>query len=218
MLPGSSVGVLRLLNVTFAVVVASVSAGQTVPTKVDQVAGRWELRGRWSSEAISQITELNGRGWYRQTLITTVRLHYEYNGADLVLTALNNKGEPDPSTTVVLSVRFDGDTLTETSTRDTLMMVRSAGGEFAGDIKGRWLMLRSPTGHSVTHEFLPDGYLLVMNALSGEVGQYRLLGGKQIEWRPMLPVGEWRRTNFKIENEKLVLSDGKLRDELIRLR
>jgi len=201
-----------------ALIVTTASAGQTAPNTIDDVTGRWELRGRWTSEAISTIIELLGGGWYSQTLVASAHLRYEYNGADLVLTSLNNKGEPDPASRVVLSVRFDGDTLTATSKTDTIKMVRSAGGEFEGDIKGRWLMLSGDKEHAVTQEFLPDGYLRVITALSGEVGRFRLIGGKEIEWSPMLPTRPPRRTNFKIQNEKLVLWAGQSRDELIRLR
>jgi hypothetical protein len=209
---------LHILAVSSALVITSTSAGQTAPNPVDDVAGRWELRGRWTSDAISTIIELLGGGWYSQTLVASTRLRYEYNGADLVLMALNAKGDPDSATRVVMTVVFDGDTLTESSAKDTIRMVRAAGGEFTGDIKGRWLMLNGDKDHPVTQEFMNDGYLRVITTLSGEVGRFRLVGNKAIEWSPMLPARPTRRTNYKIENEKLVLWAGQLRDELIRLR
>jgi hypothetical protein len=219
MLQRRSLTLLRLVIVSCALVVTSASAGQSAPANaVDQITGRWELRGRWTSDAISTIIELIGGGWYSQTLVASVRLHYDYNGSDLVLVALDKKGEPDNRSRVVMQARFDGDTLTLASATDTIKMLRSAGGEFAGDIKGRWLLLSGDKEHAVTQEFSGDGNLRVITALSGEVGRFRLINEKEIEWSPMLPTRPTRRTNFKVENEKLVLWAGSLRDELIRLR
>ena len=219
MLKARSFGLLRLLTVACALVFTSASAGQTAPTNtIDQVTGRWELRGRWTSEEISTIIELLGGGWYSQTLVASTQLLYQYNGADLILVTLNAKGEPDMATQVVLKVRFDEDTLTLTSKSDTIRLLRSAGGEFAGDIKGRWLLLSGKKDKPVTQEFSSDGTVRVMTALSGEVGRFRLIGEKEIEWSPMLPTRPPRRTNFKLQDEKLVLWAGNLRDELIRLR
>ena len=215
---GRSRSHLRLLAVSCALIVTTASAGQTAPKATDDVAGRWELRGRWTSEAISTIIELLGGGWYSQTLVASTRLLYQYNGADLILVTLDAKGEPLMATQVVLNVRFDEDTLTLTSKSDTIRLLRSAGGEFAGDIKGRWLMLNGDKDRPVTQEFSSDGTVRVMTALSGEIGRFRLIGEKEIEWSPMLPTRPPRRTNYKVEDEKLVLWAGKLRDELIRLR
>ncbi len=210
---------LQLPAMGFALVVASSSAGQTPPKSIDEISGRWELRGRWNSDAVSQIVELLSGGWYSATLVATSRLEYDYNGADLVLTSLTAKGEPDPKTRSVLHVRFDEDTMTLTSASDTIKMLRSAGGEFVGDIKGRWLMLSGDKEHAVSQEFTSDGYLRVITTLSGEVGRYRLIDGKEkeIEWSPMLPSRAPRRTNYKVEKEKLVLWAGRLKDELVRL-
>jgi hypothetical protein len=205
----------RLRAIGSAVVLASSSAGQALPKPVADVNGRWELRGRWNSDDVSQIIELNS-GWYSLTLVASVRLRYEYNGADLILTSLNAKGEPDPRTRSVLHVRFDDDTMTLTSALDTLRMLRASGGEFVGDIRGRWLMLNSDKEHPVSQEFYVDGSLRVLTTLSGEVGRYRVIGNA-IEWSPLLPAGDRRRTNYKVEKEKLVLSARSLRDELIRL-
>jgi hypothetical protein len=218
MLQRRSLTLLRLVIVSFALVGTSASAGQSAPTSIDQVTGRWELRGRWTSDAISTIIELIGSGWYSQTLVASVRLRYDYNGSDLVLVALDKLGEPDVRSRVVMQARFDADTLTVASATDTIKMLRAAGGEFPGDIKGRWLLISGDKQHAVTQEFSGDGNLRVMTALSGEVGRFRLVDGKAIEWSPVLPTGPTHRTNFKVENEKLVLWAGSLRDELIRLR
>ena len=180
--------------------------------------GRWELRGRWTSEAISTIIELITGGWYSQALVATVRLQYDYNGADLVLVALSPSGKPDSATKTALKVRFDGDTLTATSPRDRIRMLRLYGGDFTGDIKGRWLMLGGdPDAKAIAQEFGADGYLKVITTLSGEVGRYRIIG-PEIEWSPMLPSRVPRRTRFKVENDRLKLWAGKSSDELVRLR
>ena len=207
---------LSLLAVLFALTVTSASAGQTPPKAIEDVSGRWELRGRWNSDAISQIIELISGGWYSVTTVASVRLDYDYNGADLVLTSMNAKGEPDPRTRSRLRVRFDDDTMTLTSATDTIKLLRSSPGEFVGDIRGRWLMLSGDKTHAVSQEFSKDGTLRVITTLSGEVGRYRLIGN-EIEWSPMLPPRASRRTNYKLDNEKLVLWSGKLRDELVRL-
>jgi len=207
---------LRALATGFALTVASSSPGQTSAKAVDDLSGRWELRGRWNSDAVSQIIELIPSGWYNLTLVTSVRLGYDYNGADLTLMSLNAKAEPDPKTAIVLHVRFDEDKLTLTSASDTIRMLRSAGGEFVGDIKGRWLMIGGDKDHTVSEEFSSDGRLRVLTNISGEVGRYRLVGNR-ILWTPILPANAPRRTSYKVEKEKLVLWDGRLRDELVRL-
>lgn len=207
---------LRGLAAAFAVTVASSGAGQTPAKPVDNVSGRWELRGRWNSDAVSQIVELIPSGWYNLTLVTSVRLGYDYNGADLVLMSLNAKAEPDPNTRVVLHVRFDEDTLTLTSASDTIRMLRAAGGDFVGDIKGRWLKLGGEKDRAVSEEFSSDGNLRVITTISGEVGRYRIVGNR-IDWTPILPANAPRRTSYKVEKEKLVLWVGGLKDELIRL-
>ncbi|HUQ21090.1 MAG TPA: hypothetical protein VM099_15840 [Gemmatimonadaceae bacterium] len=218
MSPGRRHRGLAVLAPLFALTLASTSAGQTPPhSAIDDVNGRWELRGRWNSEAVSQIIELLSGGWYSATLVASVNLQYQYNGADLVLVGLNKNGAPDLATKAVLHVRFDEDTLTLTSASDTIKMLRAAGGEFTGDIKGRWRMLTGDAEHAVTQEFAGDGSLRVITTLSGEVGRYRITGN-EIEWSPMLPARASRKTNYKLQNEKLVLWAGALRDELVRLR
>ena len=207
---------LRALATGFALTVASSSPGQTSGKPADNVSGRWELRGRWNSDAVSQIIELIPSGWYNLTLVTSERLGYEYNGADLILMSLNAKAEPDQNTRVVLHVRFDEDTLTLTSASDTIRMLRAAGGDFVGDIKGRWLMIGGDKDHAVSEDFAGDGYLRVITTISGEVGRYRVTRDR-IEWTPILPANASRRTSYKVEKEKLVLWSGGLRDEFVRL-
>src|SRR4051794_8128055 len=95
---------LNFFAVLFSFVIASTGAGQKPPDPVANVSGRWELRGRWNSEAVSTIIELISGGWYSQTLVASVNLRYEYNGADLVLIGLDAKGKPDMRTRAVLHV------------------------------------------------------------------------------------------------------------------
>lgn len=208
----------RVVTVICALVATNTAAfAQARPDPLDSLLGRWEIKGGWTSDAVSTIIELMAGGWYSHALVASSRLRYDYNGADLFLMSLSSTGQPDSSTRRLLSVRFDGDTLTATSARDTIRMLRARGGEFPGDIRGRWLLLNQDPAKPIAEEFSDDGYVKVMATLNGEVGRYRIVGD-EIEWEPKIPSGRAHRTKFKVSKDRLQLSVGKMSDELVRLR
>lgn len=180
------------------------------------VVGRWELRGKWSSDAVSTVLDLLPGGWYSQTLIATAKLRYDYDGKQLVLTPLGRDGKSAGGQAARLAIRFEGDTLVATTGKDVIRMMRVGGDPSSRGLIGRW-MSTNDEGRVVMQDIGWDGYIRVETILGGEAGRYRV-ARDDIELEPRLPLGSKRKSRFHIKGDTLVLAQGGNTDQLIRLR
>jgi hypothetical protein len=184
----------------------------------DPLVGRWELRGKWSAAGVSSIVDFLPGGWYGQRLVFSSRLRYDYDGAKLVLIAVDSAGRPLNDSRAVLDVAFVADTLVASVGSEVVKMARMGGKPESRDIVGRWVSTNDE-GRGVIQDFDHDGFVHVAVTLSGEAGRYRVSRNK-IEWEPRVPASGKRRTKFSIKGDKLLIASerGGDVDELVRLR